>query len=97
MVLTIIFLNVALAIFNLHLIEKIYQFNLYLLKINHFFDQLHQHLPLVLKEIPLSILILGRETRELKANYRQILSYQQNMQKLILIIKLSYRLSKIKK
>lgn len=97
MVLTIIVFNVSLAIFNIYLISKIYQFKIYVSRFNQFFEQVNQTLPLLLKEIPLSILILGLETKNFKANYQKVTAYQQTIKQLILMIQLFSRLIRMKR
>lgn len=92
----IIIFNLILCSLNLYLLWKLIQFRQYLSNVNRVLEQINYDLELILKEIPLTILLTALEIKKFRQNYSAWKLNIKKTQKLIIIIKLIYRITKPK-
>ncbi|MGI0481875.1 hypothetical protein ACN4EE_13930 [Geminocystis sp. CENA526] len=92
----IVLFNLILCSLNLYLLWKLIQFKKYLSKVNRFLQHINYDLELILKEIPLTILLTALEIKKFRQNYTSWKLKLKNTQKLIIIMRLIYRITKPK-
>lgn len=92
----IVLFNLILCGLNLYILWKLIQFRKYLSSVNRDLVKINYSLELVLKEIPLTILLTALEIKQFRQNYSSWKLNLKKTQKLIIIIKLIYRITKPK-
>lgn len=88
----VIFVNLIIVVLNFYLLWKLIQFNNYLFNLNHLLSQININSTLILKEIPLTILLIGLEIKKFRSDYINLKTKIKNTQKIIIITKFIYRI-----
>ncbi len=95
-VILICFINGLMAIALLYLLRKILKLRKELQILNLKLDNINKNLSISLKKINLQILTIGLEIKKINSKYHRWLNYYKNIQKIILISKLVYNMSRRK-
>lgn len=92
LVVIVIVCNFVIVLFNLYLIHKIYKIKVLLSKISYVLTNLEVNCEVSLKELSLATLETGLKFNNLTQQYKLIKKYNQQLQKIVLILRLTYNL-----
>ena len=84
--------NICLFLLNIYLLWQLLRLKKYLKVVNHRLNYLNQHLPLILKEIPLSILTTALEIKQFKEKYINLKDNLNKIQKILTISRIIYKI-----
>lgn len=84
--------NTSLFLLNVYLLWQLLRLKKYLKLINNRLNYINQHLPLILKEIPLSILTTALEIKQFKEKYINLKDNLNKIQKILTISRIIYKI-----
>jgi len=88
----ILFFNICLFLLNIYILWQLLRLKKYLKVVNHRLNYLNQNLPLILKEIPLSILTTALEVKQFKEKYINLKDNLNKIQKILTISRIIYKI-----
>lgn len=84
--------NIFICIINLYLLWQIIRIKKYLNTLNTRLVYINKNLPLIIKEVSLSILTTALEIKKIKEKYRRLKNNINNVQKILTISRIIYKI-----
>lgn len=84
--------NIFIFIINLYLLWQIIRIKKYLNTLNTRLVYINKNLPLIIKEVSLSILTTALEIKKIKEKYRRLKNNINNVQKILTISRIIYKI-----
>lgn len=84
--------NICLFLVNIYLLWQLIRFKQYLKVVNHRLNYINQHLPLILKEIPLAIFTTALEIKKVREKYQHLRNNIKNIHKILTISRIIYKI-----
>jgi len=92
----VIIFNLILCILNYYIFWNLIKLKIYLIKLNENLDKTNYNLPLIVKEIPLTIFLTALEIKNFKDDYKLWRSRLIMLEKIITIARFIYRINRQK-
>ncbi|MBD2392799.1 hypothetical protein H6G11_00830 [Cyanobacterium aponinum FACHB-4101] len=84
--------NIFICVINFYLLWQLIRIRKYLKTLNNRLFYINKNLPLIIKEVSLSILTTALEIKKIKEKYRQLKNNISNVQKILTISRIIYKI-----